>query len=339
VAELGIVIPTLARADRLRATLDRLARQQPRGTGERFEVIVALDAAARDPDALRAAAAGRPGGPENPDGSDRPYRLRSVQARRPGASAARNAGWRVTDAPLVLFLDDDVLALPGLVEAHLAAHERKPAAELGVLGHVRWARRPRPTPFMRWLDDGIQFDFRGLAPGADAGWWRLYTANASVERASLDRVGGFDEDRFPFGYEDLDLGARMAEHGFTLRYEPRAAAEHLHPQTLEDWRRRVARIATSERRFCERHPNARPYFRELFAEAAQAPAARGRGARLAGLVPRGVPWLGPRVWASFDAWHRQQLAGPFLAAWDAAGAHTDETASGPPGGRPSPGCP
>jgi hypothetical protein len=238
-----------------------------------------------------------------------------------------------------LFLDDDVLALPGLVAAHLAAHDREPAADVGVLGHVRWARRPRPTAFMRWLDDGIQFDFRGLAPGADAGWWRFYTANASVKRTMLERVGGFDEERFPFGYEDLDLAARMADHGFRLRYEPDALAEHVHPQTIEDWRERVSRIAASERRFCERHPQARPYFRELFTEAVNAPPARGHGARLAGVIPRGVPWLGPRVWASFDMWHRQQLAGPFLAAWEAAGAHADDRASGPPGGGSSSGGP
>jgi GT2 family glycosyltransferase len=320
VAELGVVIPTVARADLLRAALDRLSRQQPQSAGGRFEVVVGLDAAARDVDALRAAVDGRP------------YAARAVQAARPGASAARNAGWRATTAPIVLFLDDDVLALPGLVAAHLAAHAREPAAEVGVLGHVRWARRPRPTAFMRWLDDGIQFDFRGLAPGADAGWWRLYTANASVKRTMLELVGGFDEEHFPFGYEDTDLAARMADHGFRLRYERDALAEHVHPQTIADWRERVWRIAAAERRFCERRPSARPYFRDLFSEALDAPVARGRGARLAGLIPRSVPWLGPRVWASFDMWHRQQLAGPFLAAWEAAGAHADEEESGATGG-------
>ena len=37
------------------------------------------------------------------------------------------------------------------------------------------------------------------------------------------------------------------EHGFRLIYEPRAMAEHLHPQTLRDWQQRVWRIAASER--------------------------------------------------------------------------------------------
>jgi GT2 family glycosyltransferase len=172
---------------------------------------------------------------------------------------------------------------------------------------------------MRWLEQGIQFDFRDLGAGQDAGWWRFYTANASVKRELLEQVGGFDEERFPFGYEDLDLAARMAEHEFRLIYVPEALAEHHHPQTLADWRRRVWRIAAAERSFCDRHPHTRPYFYELFAEALSHAPARGRGARLAAVVPRSVPWLGPRVWASFDMRTRQQLAPEFMAAWEAAG--------------------
>jgi glycosyltransferase involved in cell wall biosynthesis len=304
VAALAVVIPTRGRrVGTLARALRRLERQRP---GEAFEVAVGLDPEAPDPAAVIALLA------------DRPYPTKHAVAVRPGASAARNAGWRATSAPVVLFLDDDVLASGELVHEHASAHAAEPDDTVGVLGHTRWTRWPPPTPFMRWLDDGIQFDFHSLTPGAEVGWWHFYTANASVKRAMLERVGGFDEERFPFGYEDLDVAARMAEHGFRLRYLPAALAEHLHPQTLADWRERVWRIAASERRFCERHPGSRAYFHDLFAAALRAPPAHGRGARLAWVIPRRTPWLGPRVWASFDQWHRQQLAGGFLEAWDRA---------------------
>jgi glycosyltransferase involved in cell wall biosynthesis len=310
VPELGIVIPTRGRRlGTLRRALRRLERQ--RGGAGRFEVVVALDGVAPGPDPIEALIA------------QRPYPARVVRGGRPGASAARNAGWQAVSAPIVLFLDDDVLATGGLVAAHLDAHAASPDSALGVAGHVRWSRWPPPTPFMRWLDDGIQFDFRGLAPEAEVGWWHFYTANGSVARTMLERVEGFDETRFPFGYEDLDLAARMADHGFRLRYVPAALAEHVHFQTLADWRVRVGRIAAAERRFCSRHPGARAYFRDLFAEALSRPPARGGGARLAWVVPRRAPWLGPRVWASFDLWHRQQLAPGFLAAWQQAGRVED----------------
>ena len=312
--DLAIVIPTLDRPALLARALERLEGQRGAAAG-RFEVVVAIDAANSGSVTV----------------GTRPYPILTVEAERAGASAARNAGWRATHAPLVLFLGDDVLATRGLVSAHLEAHELHPAAEVGVLGYVRWPRWPPPSAFMRWLDQGIQFDYSPLSPGAPAPWWHFYTVNASVKRELLERVGGFDEERFPFLYEDLDLAARMADHGFRLRYEPAALGLHVHPQRLTQWReRRVQLIAVAERRFCARHPQARPYFRDLFLAARESPPARGRGARLASVVPRRTPWLGPRVWASFDLRNRQALAGPFLAAWDSAdGALPEARATGP----------
>jgi GT2 family glycosyltransferase len=302
--DLAIVIPTLGRPS-LSQALDALGRQH--GADGRFEVIVVSDAEAGD---VQQAVAGRP------------YPARQLSATRPGASAARNTGWRATDAPIVLFLGDDMLASPRLVAAHLDEHDRHTSELTGVVGQIQWPRRPRPTAFMRWIEHGLQFDFEGVSEG-ETGWWRLYTANASVKRAMLQLVDGFDEEAFPYLYEDIDLAARMAEHGFGLRYAPAAQAAHDHPQTLEDWRERVRIIGAAERRFCARHPTARPYFHDLFAEAARHPPARGRGARLAAFVPRATPWLGPRVWASFDMWNRQQLVGPFMAGWEDAAHHAE----------------
>jgi hypothetical protein len=110
---------------------------------------------------------------------------------------------------------------------------------------------------------------------------------------------------------------RMHERGFRLLYNRAAVAEHVHPMDLDFWKRRVGRIAISEQRFADLHPGFVPYFHELFSAAAAAPRARGRLARLAGVVPRDFPVLGKRVWASADAVYRQALAPHFLEAWNA----------------------
>lgn len=288
----------------LRRVLDRLDAQT--APADSFEVVVVADAAEDRLAELDDAVSGRP------------YASRRLQGLMPGASAARNAGWRAAAAPLVLFIDDDILPEPALVAEHLEWHRRHPAEEFGVLGHVRWADELRVTPFMRWLENGIQFDYRNI-DGTEAGWGRFYTANASVKRGLVLRVGGFEERALPFGYEDLDLALRMNAHGFRLLYNRAAAAEHLHPMDLDFWKRRVARIAVSERQFVALHPEFTPYFYELFSAAAAARPARGLGARLAGLVPSTVPLIGRWVWGSADAVYRQALAKPFLDAWNAAG--------------------
>ncbi len=136
----------------------------------------------------------------------------------------------------------------------------------------------------------------------------------------LERVGGFDEQRFPFGYEDLELARRMSDHGFKLLYNEAAVGEHLKTEKLDGWRRNLRRIAQAERRFTELYPGERAYFYERFRAAAAAPVARGRSARLARFVRPGVPWLGRFVWRSYDLVCRQQLAPEFLAEWEAAGA-------------------
>jgi GT2 family glycosyltransferase len=300
---LSIVIPTVGRPESLGRVLEHLERQEAGG----FEALVV-----RDP--------GDPARYTLP--AQRSFPVRELWRHPPGApeprnvSAARNVGWRQADSPLILFLDDDVLPRADLVAQHLAWHDSHPEPEVGVLGLVRWAPELRLTPFMRWLEAGIQFDYEAIR-GSEAGWGRFYTANASVKREMLDRVDGFDE-RFPFHYEDLDLAYRMSRHGFRLLFNRAAVGDHLHAVTVESYRRRVAGIAAAERRFVSVHPDVEPHFHRLFREAARHPPLRGRGARLARYVPPWLPWLGPRTWSAADLYFRQQLAADFLAAWDAA---------------------
>ncbi len=303
-------MPTLGRQYKLERALERLAAL----TEEDFTVTVVSDALDPDPSATAGRSVGVAG-------------WRHLQAGRPGASAARNVGWRATRAPVVLFVDDDILADRDLVSEHLAGHEAEPAERTCVLGDVRWAGEVRVTPFMRWLDaGGLQFDYGELSDGDDVGWGRMYTANVSVKRSLLERLGGFDEAGFPYLYEDLDLARRAVDDGgLVVRYRRSASAEHLGASTLEDWLARVERLAVAERAFVERYPDVRPHFHDIFSAAAARAPARGRGRRLAGVLPRGTPMVGARAWASAEASYAQALAPVFLAAWDRARAPRAET--------------
>ncbi|MFZ0042352.1 MAG: glycosyltransferase family 2 protein [Solirubrobacteraceae bacterium] len=309
--EISVVIPTLGRPGLLARVLDRLDGQTE--PPESFTVIVVADAAEPDTAALDRAVGGRR------------FRAQRLQSSKPGASAARNLGWRTARSPIVLFLDDDILPERDLVREHLAWHRLHPAPETGVLGHVRWADELRVTPFMQWLEDGIQFNYPGIE-GTEADWGWFYTANVSVKTEILGRARGFEEDRLPFGYEDLDLALRMREFGFSLLYNRAAVAEHVHPMDLGFWRQRVARIARSEREFTKMHPEVRPYFYEMFTAAAAQRRALGWGDRVTPFVPRSVPLIGPLAWASAGALYRQRLAGPFLEAWHAAAAEDQSDA-------------
>ena len=295
---LSVVIPTLGRAETLREVLAGLSRQEPARPD--IEVLVVHDAGARTLELEASSGA------------------RLLRATCPGASGARNAGFRAASAPIILFLDDDIVPGRRLVAEHLDWHRANPEPEVGVLGDVRWASSVKVTPFMRWLEMGIQFDYRRI-DGVEIDWTRFYSCNASVKRSLLERVGGFDEERFPYGYEDLELARRLAQHDFRLLYNRAAAAEHLKTETLEGWRRNLRRIAASERRFTTLYPGQYAYFYEQFRTAAEWPHARGRPSRLARFVPPRLPLLGPFVWKNYDLVCRQRLAPEFLAEWEAAG--------------------
>jgi GT2 family glycosyltransferase len=309
VPELSVVIPTRGRQRLLARVLDDLERQRD---APDFEVVVVADAKEDDR-----------GGVASAIGS-RSFATRQLAAARAGASAARNVGWRAAQAPLVVFLGDDTLPAPRHMAEHAAWHAQHPEREVAVLGQVRWADEIRVTPFMRWLDRcGIQFDYERLdaSEDVDVGWGRFYTANVSIKRSLLEAGGGFDEERLPFLYEDLDLAYRLRPLGFRLLYNRLASVEHVHPVTVEDWKRRAAAVAEAERTFVGLHPDVEPYFHDLFSPAAaweRAPS--GRGVRLAGVVPSWVPWLGPRVRRSAEATWRYALATEFMAGWRRAAA-------------------
>ena len=277
---LSVVIPTLGRSPALPAVLRRL---------KGVEVLLVVDATGIVPGV--------------------PSQVRLLRAERAGASAARNVGIAHATRPVVLFLGDDIVPGRRLLERHAAFHTEHPAQTAALLGHVFFRR---PTGFMRWIERGIQSDYHSINSGR-AGWGHFYTTNVSVKRRLLEQAGGFDED-LPFLYEDLDLGRRLAGLGMDLRYDPEAAGEHRHRTTLEDWERRMELVGAAERAFTTKHPDVEPYFKHRLRPSA----ARGRGARLAGLVNPKVPWLGPKVWASADAYYSARLHGPFMRGWDGA---------------------
>ncbi|MBW3663697.1 MAG: glycosyltransferase [Actinobacteria bacterium] len=292
--DLTVVIPTRDRWDILRRTIAALRSQTVQG----FEVAVAVDG-------LDQAV---------PDDLDVNHVLVDAHA---GPGAARNRAVAATERDLVLFLGDDMIPTPVLVEGHLDLHTAHPEPEVAVLGHVRWHRQAGGRRIRSWLDwSATQFDYVQLDGWAhrDVGFGRFYSSNVSVKRTLFERVGGFDPD-FIFYYEDLDLGYRLGEAGLVLLYEPQAIAEHLHGYDFDQLRNRFAGIAVGERLMADTHPwFDPPYFHERIARAAAQPSVRPLWARLVDLVPAGSRARAALEWRA-DRWYLQQVADDFLAAW------------------------
>lgn len=312
--DISVVVSTLGNYEVLRRVLDGYDRQDAEPGS--FELIVVVDMADPHPERVDQLLA------------DRSCDVRRVTGRAPGLSANRNTGWREARAPVVLFTDNDTIPVPRMVSEHLAWHDRHRDEEVAVLGHVRWAKELRVTAFMRWLEHGVQFNYPSIK-GTEASWGHLYGANASIKRSFIERVGDWDEDRLPYGYEDIDWNYRASKHGLRVVYNRRAVVDHLRRDaTVEWWREKnVPRLARTEREFMRIHPELPAYFHYMFSKAAKEPPARGRLARLAHIVPPSVPVLGRLVWKSADYYFAQQLAPAFFAEWEAAEREEKEAAA------------
>lgn len=233
---MGVVIPTRNRIETLRRTVEALAEQAEQGV---VAEVVVVDDGSTD-GTFEWLAQHR---------QDYPFALEARRlAEHGGPARARNAGIRAGSADIVLFLGDDTVPAPGLLQRHSLWHERHSDPAEALLGRVTWSPEIEVTPFMRWLErDGQAYYFNYAAMGTDAAIPSsfFYTCNVSVKRAFLLRTSLFDES-FPYAsHEDLELGHRLGVQGMRLWYDPQALAWHWHALDTTGMCRRVYRMGYS----------------------------------------------------------------------------------------------
>jgi GT2 family glycosyltransferase len=214
----SVIIPTYNRVDRLRRVLDAFAAQTLGST--HFEVIVVSDGSTDGTDEfLRHAIT--------------PFRLVVIARPNAGPASARNAGVRRATGPLLLFIDDDVVPQPQLVEQHLVTHARA-GAEAVVIGPMLTPPDHHPSAFVQWEQAMLYKQYDAMMQGRyEATHRQFYTGNASVGRDFFLATGGFDE-RFRRA-EDVELAYRLHNSGATFIFDPRAVGFHYAERSFSSW--------------------------------------------------------------------------------------------------------
>lgn len=184
-----------------------------------------------------------------------PYQI--ISAPHAGAAAARNCALTQSSSPLVLFLGADIALRPGALLAHLNLHSRYPDESSAGLGFVVWDPRLRPNPLMAWMvHGGSQNNFDELLgqTQADPNHF-FYGSNLSLKRSLLP-PHPFSLDYYPYGWEDIDLGHRLAAAGrLKLHVLPNAVGLHCHYYTAPQIFRRQQAIGFSFRAFQSHYPS------------------------------------------------------------------------------------
>lgn len=204
----SVVVPTYQRRECLRSLLTALQCQSV--PPETFEVIVSVDGSTD-------------GTLEMVRAFDGGYPLRAIWNPNGGRASACNAGVREARGRIIVLLDDDMEPQPGLLAAHMAAHEQ--ADRVGAMGAVPIPAGTDLTLVQRYIARKFNHHLDVLShAGHRLDLRDFYSGNFSVERAVLVEIGGFDESFKMYGNEDLELSLRLRQAGVTLCYCPEALA-------------------------------------------------------------------------------------------------------------------
>ncbi len=141
-------------------------------------------------------------------------------------SAARNAGWNATEAPIVLFSDGDIRFESDIIQGHLKYHRDNPNSILMVACVNAWM--DDATPWQKW------FDTRGMGnrPPGEFPPKYFVTGNISVPLWVLRETGGFDDKIDKWGGEDTEFGFRAAHTKISFHWNPSLRVYHLKLATV-----------------------------------------------------------------------------------------------------------
>jgi len=215
--ELSVVLPTYNRRDQLARVIEALGRQTfPAG---RFEVVVVSDGSADGTNEYLTTVA-------------TPFELAPVLQENQGVAAARNNGVARARADLILFIDDDVVPVPELMEEHVKELRRDD--EVVVLGPMLPPPDAKLSPWVMWEERMLEKQYRDMIEGRWAPTARqFYTGNTSLARRHILAAGGFDPN-FRRA-EDVELAYRLKDMGLHFVFNPQAVGYHYAERSFESW--------------------------------------------------------------------------------------------------------
>ncbi len=157
-----------------------------------------------------------------------------IYGQHAGVAAARNRAIKNSSAEIIFLLGADIILRPGALLKHLLFHETHPDVKAAALGMITWDPRLQPTPLLDWMiHGGPQNNYDSLlgALTADPRHF-FYGSHLSLKR-TMFRKELFSEVFTRYGWEDLDLGRRLARLGLILHVLHSARAVHQHRYSVQ----------------------------------------------------------------------------------------------------------
>lgn len=240
----SVIIPTHNRSSSLRRALDALHSQTY--PIELIEVIVVADSCFDDTLAML-------------QDYKAPFKLHAIEVNCRSAAIARNTGAASATGQLLLFLDDDIEALPPLVESHARAHRERPGS--AVMGpyppKLHGGTRLFDVEVRSWWEDKF---YQMSQPGHRFTYKDLLSGNLSLDAELFARLDGFDSAFGNCGGEDYEFGVRLLKADVPVVVAAEAVGYHYEHETnnLDRSFGRFRQEGRADVLIGHRHPELRP---------------------------------------------------------------------------------
>jgi len=226
--KISVVIGTYNQKDKLRQVLESLYKQTLQK--DQFEIIV-VDSKSTD------------GTPEMMKDLLSRYPLpvtRYFIQENLGRPGARNRGISEAQSDIILLTDADMLADTNLLAEHIKAHDKKKNAIFEGL-----TINPDNLPYIK----------EKIRPMQKIRWSYFLTGNLSIPKDIIKNAGMFDQQFAGYGWEDIELGYRLKNMGYSIYYLPSAINFHMHPVTQKEMFDRKYHMGKSAAIFYKKHHN------------------------------------------------------------------------------------
>ncbi len=167
-----------------------------------------------------------------------PVRTQYLRDPEAGFAAIANRAARGAQGKWLLFLDEDLLAGPRLVESHVQSQEKHPSAA-AIVGRIALHPQVAPWTFTKWGAWGAHPEEHTEPAGPPsatlsfpAPFFEWTACNLSVPRQRFLDAGGFNENPSLAGMADRELAGRLHDGGVTGYFVDSAVAYAWRPTPL-----------------------------------------------------------------------------------------------------------
>jgi len=183
--------------------------------------------------------------------------LRYAYQANAGLASARNHGIYRSQAPILLFLDDDDLCSPNLFEEHLKTHVQYPDNHFAVLGYVVLDPNLAEKPVLHYVTEVgcYLFSYPNLKHGDVLDYPYFWGGCSSCKRKFLIEYGVFNPV-FRFGCEDIELAYRLSKNNLKVVYNAHAVSTMVRDISFDAFCKRLIRQGESQYVFSQLHPDA-----------------------------------------------------------------------------------